>query len=427
MASMSGNNLQIADNQQKANRAHTTAESGLQVIRYWLERTTIPWNVSDSGRFEYIANSIQADLADNSISNITPSYDSSTMTIPSVTLDSGQSQNFSAVIQPITAEIMQIDITGTYGSVSRTIRANYNFGPRANSVFDYGVATKGPLNLSGNILLNGVNVAVESDVYIESANQNLALSIIGNSQIAGNVKITNPNAYVTLQGGQAGIGGETGQDAIDNYVSIGVEAVEFPTPNPDHFEQYVQNTYDPAESTFENIRIPADTNPSFSGGVILNGIVFIETPNVVTFIGNTTITGIIVGDGDLNDNSGSNRIIFLGTVDSFPVTDLPEDEPQFDGLREETGTFLMAPGFTVLFGGGFETLNGAIAANGIQFFGNAGGTISGSVVNYSDTPMTLSGNSDLLFNRSGVTEIPAGVEPEIILYYDFDSYSEPVF
>jgi hypothetical protein len=240
--------------------------------------------------------------------------------------------------------------------------------------------------------------------------------------------LTNPDAYVTLQGGQAGIGGETGEAALD-HVSAGDDPVEFPVPLSGYFEQYVQDTFDPAvhdtsaDNTFENIRIPGGTNPTFSGSTTLNGIVFIETPNVVTFTGNVDITGIIVGDGDMNDNSGANQLAFLGNVSSAPVTDLPAGA-QFDGIREETGTFLMAPGFGASFGGSFDTLNGAIAANGINFFGNAGGTISGSILNYSDTPMTLSGNSDLFFNRSGVDEVPAGFGPEIILHYISSSYSE---
>jgi len=164
--------------------------------------------------------------------------------------------------------------------------------------------------------------------------------------------------------------------------------------------------------------------------VTLKGVVFIEVPNVVTFTGNTDITGIIVGNGDLNDNSGTNQIVFLGTVTSYPVTNLPY-EPQFEHpdadrwLQDEAGTFLMAPGFAASFGGDFETLNGAIAANGIEFFGNAGGTIDGSVINYSPNAMTLSGNNDLYFNCSA-TEMPAGFEMDIVLYYDSSSYSEVV-
>jgi hypothetical protein len=283
------------------------------------------------------------------------------------------------------------------------------------------------LSLSGNIELEGVNVSVEASVYIVSENSNLALSIIGNSQIAGDVSIGNPIASVDLQGGQAGIGGETGQDAINNHVSFGVPPSEFPEPDPSQFESFVTpldpNIDTSADATLENVRIAPNTNPTFSGQVILKGIVYIETPNVVTFIGGADITGIIVGDGDIQDNSCANQIIFRGNVDSHPITELPQ-EAQFNGLHDQTGTFVMAPGFHVSFGGSFSTLSGAIAGNGVEFFGNAGGTINGSVINYSDEEMTLSGNSDLYFNRSGTTEVPAGFVPEIVLEYNPSSYSE---
>lgn len=430
MATMSGTNLQLADNQRKANRAHACAESGLDILRFWFGRIYMPGITQPDDRFSYLANFLQTDLAANGISNITTSYDmdNSTIAIGDVVLYSLPAQYFSAEIQTTSnIDILQMDVTGSVGAVQRTIRVNYNFGTRANTVFDYGVATKGALNLHGNIDMSGANVELDAGVYIESPNDVNALSIIGNSSIAGDVSITNPDATVILQGGQASIGGETGQEAIDNHVTIGAEPTEFPVPNPDYFEHYVQNTYDPNNVllAYDNVRIPANTNPTFST-VTFRGIVFIEAPNVVVFTGNVTITGIIVGDGDLSDNSGTNQIIFTGTVDSSPVTDLPEDDPQFEELRNETGTFIMAPGFSVSFGGNFNTLNGAIAANGIEFFGNAGGTIDGSIINYSDSPMTLTGNSDLFFNRSGTDQMPAGFGPEIILYYVPSSYSEVV-
>jgi len=86
----------------------------------------------------------------------------------------------------------------------------------------------------------------------------------------------------------------------------------------------------------------------------------------------------------------------------------------------------MAPGFAASFGGSFATLNGAIASNGIEFFGDAGGTINGSVINYSDEEMSLSGNSDLYFNRSDTVKVPAGFVQDIVLQYDPTSYSEIV-
>ena len=428
MAALSGTNVQLANNQRNADRARACAESGFDIIRFWLNQVSIPGTTLDADRFNQIAGSLQNELTTNSITNVDPSYEASVITIPGVTLDSTNGSSFSSTITPLDIETVRIDVTGTYGSITRTIRANYNLSERANNVFDFGVATKGPLSLSGNIELEGMNVSVEASVYIESESSNLALSIIGNSQIAGDVSIVNPIASVDLQGGQAGIGGDTGQEAIDNHVSFGVPPSEFPAPNPALFEPYVTsivdaNTDTSSDATFENIRIVANTNPIFSGHTILKGVIYIETPNVVKFTGSADVTGIIVGDGDIQDNSGINQIEFLGDVDSHPVTELPE-EAQFDGLHDQTGTFVMAPGFHVSFGGSFSALCGAIAGNGVEFFGNAGGTINGSVLNYSDEEMTLSGNSDLFFNRSGLTEIPAGFEPEIVLDYNPSSYSE---
>jgi Tfp pilus assembly protein PilX len=428
LAAISGTNVQLAENQRRADRARACAESGFDIIRYWLNRVSISGLTSEEQRFNQIAISFQNELMLDGITNITTLCDGLTITIPSVTLDSENSSSFSATITPLDIETFQIDVTGVYGPITRTIRAHYYIGEKGHSVFDFGVATKGPLSLSGNVELDGINVNVEASVYIESENSNLALSITGNSQIAGDVSIVNSLAAVDLQGGQAGIGGETGQAAIDNHVDFGAPECDFPEPNPAQFESYVNsiidaNTDTSADATFENIRIVAGTNPIFSGNVVLRGIIYIETPNVVEFTGGADITGIVAGDGSLYDNSGTNQIIFRGNVESHPVTELAED-PQFDGLQDQTGTFVVAPGFRVSFGGSFSTLSGAIAGNGIEFFGNAGGTINGSIINYSDEQMELSGNSDLYFNRSGTSEAPAGFVPEIVLKYNPASYSE---
>jgi len=426
MATLSGTNIQIADNHSKANHARSCAESGLEIVRFWLNQVSISGTTPEDYKFYEIGNSLLSSATTGGPETLT--FGESTITISSITLNSSDSESFSAVITQIDADTLQLDVTGVCDSFSRTIRVNYQFDHRANTVFDFGVASKGPLSLAGNIELEGVNVSVDASVYIESQNSSLALSIIGNSQIAGDVSIVNPIANVFLQGGQAGIGGETGDDAIDNHVSFGVPPSEFPEPTPSYFEPFIQNTIDSgtdttADAVFENVRIIAGTDPTFSGHVTLKGIIFVEAPNAVVFTGTTDVIGIIVGDGDLTDNSGTNTISFQGDVHSESVSQLPE-ESQFDQLRNETGTFLIAPGFHISFGGSFDTLNGAIAGNGIEFFGNAGGIIDGSIINYSDEDMTLTGNADLYFNRSGTDEAPAGFIPEIILTYDPESYSE---
>lgn len=418
--SISGANVQLAENQRRADSTRACAESGLEVIRFWLGQLSMPGTTAAPNKFNNLVSFLQNDVT----ANIAANYDGAGLiTIPAVTLDSTAGQSFLAKISPddlLDAETLQVDVTGAYGTITRTIRVDYNFGPRAIPLFEYGLATKGSLVLSGSVELG--SVAFDSDIYIESENDDNTLTMTGPSQIAGDVYITNDDPNVNI-GNSSSIGGETGQAAIDNHVFPGTAQSEFPVPDPTYFEHYVDGPIDTNEVVFENIRIPANTNPTFLSDVTLNGIIFIEVPNRVRFEGNTTITGIIVGNGDVNDNSETNRIDFLGTVDSHPVSELPET---FGELKNETGTFIMAPGFGVSFGGNFNTLNGLIAANGINFFGNAGGTIDGSIINYSDTTMTLSGSTDLIFNHSGTNEIPAGFDFEIILKYEPASYSEIV-
>lgn len=424
----SNTNLQAASNHIQANRALMAAESGLEFIKHWMGRIHLAGYINPDYRYVYLRHYLAVDMLNSFVSDVIENeylwigYQSGGIVI------NAEGDRFTAALYPIDQSRVQIIVSGTSGTLQRNLSAEFTFGVRQDSVFNYGVATKGPLNLNGNIEITGVNLAVEADVYIESDTDINALSIIGNSQIAGDVKITNPSAAVTLQGGQAGIGGETGEEAISNHVQTGVPHTQFPYPNSASFEHYatgmlVDSSTDMGDvGTLVNAKIAPNTNPIFNT-VDIQGILYVESPNVVTFGGNVNITGLIVAEGSWTDNSGVNQMIFQGNVESHSVIELPADS-EFDGLRDSTGTFLMAPGFSLSFGGNFGTLNGAIAGNGINFFGNAGGTIAGSVVNYSPTPMTLSGNSDLFFNRSGVNDIPTGFISEIVMHFDPVSYSE---
>jgi len=433
MATLSGTNVQIAENHRKVGTTRACADSGLEIVRYWMSQVAISGTTDDDQRFEAIATSLQGALTDAGVTNFSTVYTASTISISNVSLDAARDESFSAILTKIDNDHIQLDVTGHYGSsenrIEKTIRSMYSFDKRADTVFDFGVASKGRVSLSGNVELEGVNIEVESNAYIDCTDL-LALSIIGNSHIAGDVKIVNSIAFVDLQGGKAGIGGETGQDAIDNHVAFGVPPADFPEMVPAEFASLVSlteidpNTDTTADATLENIIIPAGMNPTFSGHATLKGLIWIETPNVVTFTGGADVTAIIVGNGDQTDNSATNILDFKGNVDGGDIATLPAEETQFDALRDKTGTFVIAPGFHVSFGGSFDALCGAIAANGIEFYGNAGGQIQGSIINYSDNEMTLSGNSDLYFNRSGIDEVPAGFVPEIILKYDASSYSE---
>jgi hypothetical protein len=425
MASMSTTNVEAASNQTKAGRALMSAQSGCEMMRYVLRQVKISGKVPDSD----IVSRIGTEIGE-AANGMPVTFTTTSMAIASssVTLNAAAGQSFtSRISRPDTSHLV-VETTGRAGAITRKVRETYNIITQGHSAFDFGVATKGPLNLQGNISVEGVTVASDADVYIESLNTNAALEMIGKCSIQGDVKIVNPTAIPSLSS-QASIGGEKGAAAIADHVDIGVPATDFPVPVATDFEAYatgpVMTTTNPVGSTLTNVVIAPNTNPKFTGNVTINGILYIKQPNVVDFGGNVNVTGLIVCEGDVDFPLTGNKVIFRGGITSLGVDQLPQEE-QYVELRKETGTFLMAPGFNVSMGGNFGTLNGAIAANGVEFFGNAGGTIKGSVINYSENAMTLSGNSDLYFNRSGVTSIPAGFIPERILAYDASTYEEPV-
>ena len=428
MASM---NAQISHNERVINCALGDAQSGLDVVRFLFTDLTISSAVAPGERLSAVDVCLRENLAAADMSYIIDdekyNFDGSIITIQDVTLDSQSSQAFSVEIQQINDDTLQVDVIGCRGQITRTIRTNFDFVSTTSPVFDFGLATRGPLIMNGNVKLRGLNFDAEANVYIESTDNDLALMMGGNSQITGEVSIGNPGAYVDLAGNST-ISGESGQEAIDNHVYVGVRAPEFPLPDVTSFGQYVQTIIDGDTTTngnlaFQNVRIIAGTNPSFSGNIQFDGIILIESPNIVSFSGNITITGLIIADGDAEFPYSTDSLSFTGNLHAYDCSYLPEGEV-FDGLRALTGSFLLAPGFSVNFGGNFSTIGGVITGNGIAFSGNAGGTINGTVLNYSQDVMTLSGNSTIYFNLPQSEESPAGFTGQKELRFDSASYTE---
>ncbi|MHC4114678.1 MAG: pilus assembly PilX family protein [Planctomycetota bacterium] len=422
IATMSGTNLQIAENHRTANAALSATESGLEVFRYWLSDLSVSPSMSASERLTTVANDLKSSLNDANIST-SFSFDGSEITISTISLGSQSNQSFTAAIQQIDTDTLQLEIIGTNGQVSRTINSRFAFVSRADPIFDYGVATSGPLHMTGN---TGLEVAVKSNVYIGGGGVNHALDMQGKSKISSGVSIHESYPSISMSS-NATIGGQSGQEAIDNHVATGVEEVVFPAPDVSSFAQYVQNVVDAntdtsADLTLDNVVIAAGTNPTFTGNVTLRGIVFIEQPNIVTFSGNASVTGIIIGNGDMQAPSDLNQINFSGNVSTYDVSALPVED-KFTSLQDKTGSFLLAPGFSASFSGNASIDNGVIAANGVTFSGNAGGNVQGTIMNYSQTPVSLTGNSNLFLTPTGTFNNPTGFTPVKTLEYVPSSYS----
>jgi hypothetical protein len=426
MASMSGTNVQLASNQHKVNCALASAESGQAVMRYWLSRVKIPSSTPPCYYFIAIACTLHQDLVANNISNIVINHHDGS--IQPVTLDSASGQTFDGqiLIDPNYPTVLHVYTTGGNGQITRTVRINYDIEAYEYPIFDFGLATKGPLHFNGSPTINGVNSNSEADIFIESQNDNLALQVTGNTNFDGDITIGNAGANADFQGDVL-MAGDQGQEAIDNHVSIGADAPEFPLPDTDHFVQYATGAIIDSSTDISggmnltNATIEAGTNPTFGGNITIDGILFVESPNIVTFTKNVALNGMIVGNGDA-DNPGTNNISFLGNFATNPIPSGAE----FDAIRSETGSSILAPGFVASFQGNFSALGGVMAVSGAEFSGNVNALIEGTIINYSDNPIVIDGNATLNFDRSADIGVPAGFDLLRVLNYDPSSYEEPV-
>jgi len=423
MATMSGTNIQLASNQHKVGCAIASTESGLETMRFWLNRVEFPSSTLPSDYHGTIVSNLQTDLSANSITNITVFNDG---TIPPVPLDSATGQAFEGeiLIDPNNADILQLSSIGG-ADITRTIRVQYNIQPYEYPIFDFGMATKGPVHFLGNPTVNAVNSNDEADIFIESNNNNLAMLVTGNCNFDGNISVANPIANVALMGAVQ-IAGDTGQTAIDNHVNIGADSPQFPDPDTQHFQQYATgSTIDSSTDitggmTLTNATIAAGTNPNFEGNIIIEGILYIEQPNVVTFERNVDSQGMIVAEGDPNLAGANNSLSFLGNFATNPVP----AGVQFDAIRQEEGSSILAPAFSVAFAGNFSALSGVMAVSGVHFSGNVSALIEGTILNYSDNPTVIEGNATLNFDRSNNITVPAGFDTHRILTYNPASYEE---
>jgi len=426
MATISGTNTQLAANQHKVNCALGSAESGLEVERYWLDTVAFPSDTPENKYFSTIMNILEYNLDANSITNIV--LKKNLGTISPVTLDSTTSQTFSGQmnISNTNPYILEVYSTGGDVQITRTIKADFDIEPYEWPIFNFGLATKGPINYTGNPTTSGATEAWEADIYVESSNSTTAIDVAGNTNFHGDIMIGNPAANASF-GGDLLIDGDHGQTAIDNHVHIGVDPVTFPEPDTARFTPYANGDVIDSSTdlgsytnTLVNCSIAAGTNPVFPKSVTIQGILLIESPNVVTFSQNVALEGIIVGQGDPTADPATDRIDFMGNFASGPYPAGVE----FDAIRTEEGSSIVAPGFAASFQGNFSTLEGVVALSGVTFTGNVNAQIKGTIINYSETPMVIEGNATMNFDRAASTKVPAGFDTLRVLTYDPSSYDE---
>ena len=409
--------VSIADNQRQQVQSRLAGESGMAFIKYHLANLDISGATQSDQLFSTVATQLGSRL--NGKTNmggntVTLNAAGDTITIPGpsnawITMDSNGGKFQITLTQMASGQQIRAKAIGELNGVSTTSGAqlDYAVAQEAAKIFNFGVASNGPITMSGNAKIQGLSDPTKGSVLSTITTTNAPIVSSGSTVISGDVSFVNPNANVSYSG-NVSIAGSTNPTTWASHVHKGVTAPDFPTVDTSVFLPYATTniTGNPSGKTFSNIRIKANANPNFSGNCTLQGVVYIETPNKVSFSGNTTIQGVIVAQNNPTGNVTTNTLTFSGNVSASGPETLPAS---YGNLRNLTGSFILAPNFALTMSGNFGTVGGSIIVGQMTFSGNAGGTINGSVINMTNSATTISGNSTITINSQGTSNYPAGV------------------
>ncbi len=320
-------------------------------------------------------------------------------------------------------------VTGVSGQARHAVAADINvLAEPPHSAFDYGIAAVGPIHLGGNAEIHGQNELTEASVMSITTDA-VAVLIEGSAVIDGDISSAGENSSVIVTGNPT-IAGSQDPAVIAQHIHFGVEAPVFPVVDTSIFKPLAGATVvdintDTSQNglVLDNPIIKANTNPTFSGDVVLNGVVYIEAPNIVNFAGKVTLKGLVATD-DTDLGLESCKLTFAGQVEAYGVDALDPEDPKFTEVRALTGTFIAAPGFDVTFAGQFTTINGTIAADKLTFSGQAEGTVQGSVIGLANDGVSIQGTVNISVDRSGEQGSDAGFKMPVTVTLDEKTYRE---
>ena len=405
---------QLAGNERRSAQAQSAAESGVAFLRYHLARVSIPPSLPPENVFEELYMQLAGGLdGTDNLGGRLVGYVPAEINIPDgrdqyIQLEPSGPRFRATVTQAagggVRAKVTSADASGRH---ARAVQIDFVRKESPSRVFEYGVATNGPVSLS-KAFIKGSPAALADVLSTAPLSSPVSLSG-GTATIDGKVYLSNPTGAVTGDGIIAGISDKVLRNA---NVHPNTEAPEFPGVDPTPFVNYMRGketlvTGNTSATYMKNIRIRAGANPTLGGSPTIEGVILIEAPNVVTFSGKngTTIRGVIVVVNPW-EGSATNKIDFTGGTAMHGPETLDDS---FGELKTMTGSSILAPNFAVDMNGGSSSFGGTIIAKSLVLSGGSGGTVAGNVVLTGTSTLSLTGGSTINVTAPATSARPAGV------------------
>jgi hypothetical protein len=401
---------QIASNEDRLFTARLSAESGMEFMRYQLGSITLPAATPPSAAFDELYSQLKDRLGGTmNMGSQTVGLAPGKISVPDGDANYIQvhsdGREFRADITSLGDNRVRMKVTGRAraGTLRWANQMDYQIGYKPSKVFDYGLASRGAVTMDSNARLYGTGDSSLGNVLISNTSIDNLLTLNSNSSISGGVAFTNPDATLQVLGTST-IAGSNDPAVYGPYVTKGEPPQDFPEVITAAFKPYAGNalyggttitvpgqTYD----TFDmrNVLVKANTNPTFTGGIKVEGVIYIETPNNVRFDSNVIVRGVIAVQDNPTGSTSSNSIRFDSSVKLEGLDKLPASAYFPPELRAMNGSLILAPKFNVHFNSNFGAAGGSIVAGKMYFDSNAVGTLKGALISLEDAPIVFNGNA----------------------------------
>jgi Tfp pilus assembly protein PilX len=365
---------QMSKNDEAGARAYMAAESGMDFMRSQMVHVNVPPTTPSSSAIDAYYPNLQTLLNGTpNLGNQTILRNGSVIHIPGnadgyIKLDKDGDARFRATIQDSDGDIT-VKVDGFYGSSNahRSIVMDFSRKQRTSSIFDFAVASKGQIQMDkGQVDAVDPRESSLATIFSGRASGN-AIKLAGGI-VGGKLNLLS-TATLSVSGTQVD-GTSIPGNILASHTNFMDEAPDFPAIDPTVFKQYAVNTFTGVPKKGpppQNILIKKNTNPKFNANDTVQGIMYIESPNVVTFNGNFNLQGFIVME---KSASTTDALVFKGSFSQSGVPTGPD--PAFDEVSKLTGVSILAPGAAVTMSGNTNsTLTGNVIVDTFHNNGSA--------------------------------------------------------
>ena len=417
---------QVSNNDQRVAQAYLAAETGMDFMRYQLARVSIPPGTAQADVLTELEIDLRAQLND------TPNFagkevrkTGNVIQVPAnpahfIVTSADGSSGFRATITDWAGEIV-VKIQGRHGktaNVGRAFQMDFTRASKPTTVFDYAVAAKGRVSMvKGTVTGPPGNIALGS---IMSGKKTAPAISMSGGTVGGDLTV--------VAAGLASVTGGKVRDSTNpayimaNYVKVTDSEPDFPTVDTTVFEPYATNvnatTAYSSGTVLKNTRIPAGTNPVFSGSATIQGILFVESPNTVTISGDTQLQGMLIFQ-----NAGSTANNLINVSGNFTHKPLPNGL-EFDSLRSISGIAILAPTAKLTITGSTDSiLKGNVILGQFRNNGSADVTIDQGTLMTMDEPPA--GTETTVFNGKTVRFMSTGANNQPTAGLIYATYFKP--